>query len=193
MTRAGWTYEIPPSGSDAVGLEDYGVEDSSGEFVGKVLTILRREEAVFLAVERGTPLVSRDRRALSWDAVGEIDHAALLVRLNVPEAEVEDAPALEPEKAVEGGSAEAVRLTDVPSTSRAVPAPAAAGPVDRPTYAAALVLGLLGVFATLVVVALLTATESAWPFALLPVPIVLLTAAGFLAYRFFFKRQAARS
>lgn len=190
MARADWTYEVPAAGSSAAGLEDYAVEGSDGEFVGKVVAVLQHEDDVLLAVERGAPPVRRDRRAISWAAVVAIDHAGPLVRLGMPAAQVEAALELDPDKAIENGRAQAARLTSLPTELAPSSAPATPGPVDRPTYAAAVVLGLLGAFSALVVVVLVTVTEGWWPIALIAVPLALFAAAGVLAHRFFFGRQS---
>jgi hypothetical protein len=190
LTRAAWTYEVPPGASGAVGLEDYAVEDSAGELVGTVLTVLKHDENVLLVVEGGTPPLRRDRRAVAWDAVAKIDHSATLVRLALSAMEFERALELPADKAVEHGGAEATRITDVPQAGSS--APDSPGPVDRPTYTTALILGLLGAFSALVVVILLTATEESWPLFLIVTPAALFAASGFFAYRFFFGRQAER-
>lgn len=192
MPRADWTYEVPAAGSSAAGLEDYAVESSDGEFIGKVLAVIQYEHDVFLAVERGLPRVMRDRRAVPWAAVKTIDHAGPLVRLGMPAAQLEDALELNPQKAVENGPGQAVRLSGLPARLAPHSSPGSPGPVDRPTYTGALALGLLGAFSTLLVVTLLTATQARWPIALFMLPIVLFTAAGALAYRFFFGRQSER-
>jgi hypothetical protein len=192
MTRAVWTYEVPAAGGGAVGIEDYAVEGSDGEFVGKVLTLLQHEDEVFLAIERGLPPVRRDRRVISWAAVDAIDHAGPLVRLRMPAAQVEHALELDPKKGVEGGRGQAVRLTSLPAELAPSSSPASPGPVDRPTYAIALTLGLLGALSTLLVIVVLTVTDVWWPIALVAVPLALFVAAGILAHRFFFGRQSER-
>lgn len=183
---------MPAAGASAVGLEDYAVEGSDGEFVGKVLALLQHEDGVFLAVERGLPPVRRDRRVIPWAAVEAIDHAGPLVRLRMPAAQVENALELDPSKAVENGRGQAVRLTNLSAELAPSSSPTSRGPVDRPTYAVALVLGLLGAFSALAVVVFLTATDAWWPIALVAVPIALFAAAGILAHRFFFGRQSER-
>ena len=35
-----WTYEVPPGGAGASGLEDYQVETHDGEIVGKIISVL---------------------------------------------------------------------------------------------------------------------------------------------------------
>jgi hypothetical protein len=192
MARADWTYEVPAAGSSAVGLEDYAVESSAGEFIGKVLAVIQHKNDVFLAIERGLPPARRDRRAVSWSAVETIDHAGPVVRLRIPAAQLEDALELEPKKAVENGRGQAVRLSRLPARLAPSSSPASPGPVDRPTYTGALVLGLLGAFSALLVVTLLTVTQARWPLALVVLPVALFAGAGALAHRFFFGRQSER-
>ena len=79
--RAEWSYEVPKAGAGSAGLEEYQVETSSGDHRGKVMTVLRKEKSIYLAVETGTPPIKRDLRAIPWDHVAEVDHAALTIRL----------------------------------------------------------------------------------------------------------------
>ena len=74
--QAEWTYEVPKAGAGSAGLEEYQVETSSGEHTGKVMTVLRKEESIYLAVETGTPPIKRDLLAIPWGDVAEVDHAA---------------------------------------------------------------------------------------------------------------------
>jgi VIT1/CCC1 family predicted Fe2+/Mn2+ transporter len=87
--------------------------------------------------------------------------------------------------AVEGGGADAVRVTDVPDEEPRAVSPDEPGPVDRPSYLAALVAGLLGAFGTLFAVVVITVTDGAWRFAVLAVPALLIALSAVLAYRFF--------
>jgi hypothetical protein len=172
-------------GSDTVGLEDYAVETLDGGFLGKVKTVLRRGEDTYVVVESGPPL-ARTIHAVPWDEVVEVDHGAVTVRVPRPPAELGSALELDPGKAAEGDDrAEAVRVTDVPEQLTHTSSPDAPGPVDRPTYALALVFGLLGVFSTLALILFLTAVDFTWQYALFAVPAVLLAVAGLFAYRFF--------
>ena len=184
MPSAPWTYEVPPLAGASEGLEDYAVETAAGEFLGKVKTVLRRGEDTYVVVESGAPL-ARTRYAVPWDDVADVDHETVTVRLGRPPAELGSVLELDPGKAVEGEGAEAVRVTAVPGPRSYTPAPDAAGPVDRPTYAGLLVVALLGVFATLVLVLFAMTTDFTWQFALFAVPAILLGAAGVFAYRFF--------
>lgn len=183
-----WTYEVPPVGSDAAGLEDYSVETPGGEFLGKVKTVLRRGDDTYVVVESGVPL-ARSLQAVPWPDVVEVDHEAVTVRVPPP-SELGGALELDPGKAAEGDEpADAVRVTDVPGRATEASSPDAAGPVDRPAYLLALVFGLLGVFSALVLAIFATITDFTWQFAFFAVPAVLLGVAGLLAYRSF-RRQS---
>jgi hypothetical protein len=182
VQRASWTYEVPPTGSDAVGLEDYEVETASGEVVGKVKVLLSRGADLLVVVEGGLPPAVRDVRAVRWDDVRGVDHDSLRVHLR--QGALDRALELEPSEAVEGSKAEATRVTDVPGTTTAQAAPR--GPTDSPTYLVALALGLLGVFSTLALVAVgsIEAVDMGPWWALAVVPALLLALAGIFAYRF---------
>jgi hypothetical protein len=95
------------------------------------------------------------------------------------------ATGLEPSMAVQGGAADATRLTTLPGEPKPAAPTAARGPVDRPSYLVALFLGLLGVFGALALVALATATDLGWFWVLGAVPLALLLLGGLFAYRFF--------
>lgn len=184
MRTVSWTYEVPAAAAGAVGLEDYQVERADGDPLGKLKVVVRRKGELFVVVEGGTPPVHREVRAFPWRSVGEIDHEAVTVRL-AADAEGEGLE-LDPAKAIQGERADAMRVTDLPG--EAVPAaapPAAPGPVDRPSYLGGLALSLLGVFAALAVVAIGSASDAAWVWALAVVPALLLAAGGLAVYRFF--------
>jgi hypothetical protein len=181
-----WTYEVPPAGDGASGLEDYVVEDSRGEYVGKVATVLRHDDELFVVVEHGTPPVERELVAVRWDDVREVDHDTLTVTLRLSRADLERAPRLDRERRVEGGQADAMRVTDVPGAGMgSAPAGTSAGPVDRSSYVVALWLGLLGVFSALVLMIFASGTEFDWEFILFLIPAALLFASGIVAYRTF--------
>ena len=182
MQRASWTYEVPPAGSDAVGLEDYEVETATGEVVGKVKVLLSRGADLLVVVEGGLPPAVRDVWAVRWDDVRDVDHDSLRVHLR--QGAQDRALELEPSEAVEGGEAEATRVTDVPGGVTAESAPG--GPTDRPTYLIALALGLLGAFSALAVVAVGSreAVDMGPLWALAVVPVLLFALAGIFAYRF---------
>jgi hypothetical protein len=171
-------------GSDAVGLEDYAVETAEGEFLGKVKTLLRRDEDTYVVVESGAPL-TRTLHAVPWDEIAEVDHGAVTVRVPRPPAELDSALELDPGKAAEGERADAVRVTDLPEQLTHASVPDAPGPVDRPSYPLALTFGLLGVFSALALVIFATVADFSWQFALFVVPALLLGVAAVLGYRFF--------
>ena len=184
MARADWTHEVAPAGADAAGLEEYLVESASGERIGKVQTLLRRDSELLVAVERGTPPATHDVRVFPWNEVAHVDHDALTVHLRVGDEAVEEALELDPDKGVEGAEADAVRVTEAPVEPGRYfePAPGA-GPVDRPTYAVALGLAAAGLFAFLVVVMATAGLDGDWKFALFAIPALLLAAAGAVGYR----------
>jgi hypothetical protein len=186
VATADWTYQVAPAGSPAAGLEEYVVEAASGTRVGKVTTLLRRGEEVYVAVERGSPPVTHDVRAFPWRDVDRVDHEALTVRLKIPEEDIERALELDPDKGVETEDADAVRVTELP---RELAPPSAtgetAGPVDRPSYVVAIGLGLLGVFSFLVLAIAATSVDFTWHFVLFAIPVVLIAAAGVTGYRLF--------
>ena len=184
MGRADWTYEVPPAGADAAGLEEYVVEAASGEPVGKVQTLLRRGEEIVVAVERGRPPATHDVRAVPWSDVDRVDHEALSVRLRGGPERLDAAPELDPGKGVEGAGAEAIRVTELPHELRQPSTPGEqAGPVDRPTYAVALGLFALGLGAFLAVVMATAAIDADWKYVLFAIPALVFAAAGVVGYR----------
>lgn len=185
MREADWTFEIPPATADAAGIEDYQVESAVAEPLGKVKTLLRRDDELFLALEAGIPPLVQRIRAVPWDEIGEIDHDSLTVRLLARADELHRYPVLDAGHAVEGGGADAVRVTEVPDEERRTVSPDEPGPVDRPSYLAALVAGLLGAFSALLAFVVITVTDGVWRFAVLAVPVSLMVLGGVLAYRFF--------
>jgi hypothetical protein len=187
VARAEWTYQVAPAGASASGLEEYVVLDTSGARVGKVQTLLRRADELLLAFDRGNPPVTHDVRVVPWSEVERVEHDALTVRLRIGEDAVAQAMELDPAKGVEDGDADALRVTDLPPELRRPSEPGeTTGPVDRPTYAAAIALGALGLFALLTVVIVLSAEdEPGWVPVLFVVPAVLFLAAGAAAYRVF--------
>ncbi len=178
---------MPPAGAPATGLEEYIVEAAAGARVGKVQTLLRREGELLLAVDRGKPPLTHDVRALPWSAVERVDHEALAVRLRLGEDAVAQALELDPEKGVEDGDADAVRVTELPAELRPSSDPGSpTGPVDRTTYAVTIALGALGLVSLLAVVIALTAEDDPrWVPALFAIPAILFAAAGAAAYRVF--------
>jgi hypothetical protein len=177
MSKAPWSYEQPPGGEGAVGLEDYVVYTSDGQTAGKVTSLVRRQDELYLVVDRGSPPLSHDRRAVPWAKIADVDHGALAVTLKFS-AELDRMPELDPRLAVEPAPSEehagasARRVTDLPPDADPGPAsPDDRGPTDRTfLYAASLGLGLLAVLSLLGVVALLTASSTELvPFLLIPI------------------------
>ena len=97
------TFEVPPGGADAAGLEDYGVELLGGERLGTIVDSVAEGDRRWLVVETGLPPLKRDRRAIPWSEIQDVDHDALLVTVaastaetfpRVPEVGREDVDAL---------------------------------------------------------------------------------------------------
>jgi hypothetical protein len=177
--RASWTYEVPPAGADAAGLEDYMVETRDGEAVGKVVALLERGGERFLLFDSGAPPVAKERRAARWEDVAEIDHETLTITLRTG---LDEALELDPAREVEDGNAEAVRVTRLPR-GLAVPAVPERGPTDRPTYAGGIVLFAVGLVGLLVLALAASTAEFTWEFALFAIPILLIVAAAAVLYR----------
>lgn len=114
MAKASWTYEVPGAGTGSVALEEYVVEEASGEPVGKVVTVLERRGDLYVVVERGTPPLTHDLRAVPWDDIERVDHSALTVRLGLAKEAIEETLELDPKKGVKAEDAEAHRVTELP-------------------------------------------------------------------------------
>jgi hypothetical protein len=180
VARASWTYEVPLAGSGSAGLEEYMVEDRSGEPVGKVVTLLEHGGEHYVLVERGRPPVRNDRRAVLWSDVEAVDHEALAVRIDLTGEELSQVLQVDPEKQVEGGPAEAVRaLPPRPAaTSADVP-----GPVDRAApYAATLALGAIGLIVLLGLFLFASTTDFDWEYVLFVIPAALFVGALMTGY-----------
>jgi hypothetical protein len=177
--KASWTYEVPPAGADAAGLEDYLVETRDGEAAGKVVAMLERDGERFLLFDSGAPPLAKERRAARWEDIVEIDHDTLTVTLHI---RLDDALEVDPAKEIEDGDAEAVRVTDLPP-SLTTPAVPERGPTDRPTYAGAIILFALGLIGLLALALAASVDEFSWEFVLFIVPVILIAAAGLAAYR----------
>jgi hypothetical protein len=180
------TYESPPAGADATGLEDYAVEAAAGERVGTVVAAIEHEGAPWLVVETGTPPVKRKRRGVALEQVVEVDHDALVVRVGLSREELESAPAFERSAEQEDGSAEAQRLTRPPTgVPRAGPTGDVAGPVDNSLWVVALAATLLGVLSALGIVIALSMKDvgdtGAW--LALVIPVILIGIGAVAAYR----------
>jgi membrane protein YdbS with pleckstrin-like domain len=193
VTKLDRTYQVAPAGAPATGLEEYAVETASGEAVGKVQTLLEGDDGLLLAVELGTPPLTHEVHVVPWRRVEEVDHEALSVRLTVDSGELERAPELDPDRGVETDEADLRRVETLPAEARGnVPPGNVAGPVDRMVLGPSIALGLLGVFAFLAWVIMVTQVRDlSWHWALLAVPLVLIVASGYLAYDAF-RNQAER-
>ena len=184
VAKAGWTYQVPPAGESAAGLEDYLVETRSGEQVGKVRTLIRRGQELYVVVERGNPPLSHDLRAIPWEEAETIDHDSLALTLRLEKDELERALELDPANQIENGEAEAQRVTELPPGLRQPSLPGSeAGPVDRPTYVAAISFFAIGLLAALGLALVVTAVQEAWLAALGVIPALFFIAAGVSAYR----------
>jgi hypothetical protein len=190
MRKAPWTYEQPPGGEGAVGLEDYVVYTAEGKAAGKVTSLLRRQDELYLVVDQGSPPLTHDRRAVPWTDIRDVDHAALAVSLALSASELDRVSKLDPGLAVEPPPSEehvqaaARRVTDLPPSVKPAPAsPEARGPEDRSLlYAATLGVGLFAVLGLLGVVALVSVSGGDLvPFFL--VPIALGAISLFLGYK----------
>lgn len=175
------TFEVPPGGADAAGLEDYGVELRGGERLGTIVDSVAEGDRRWLVVETGLPPLKRDRRAIPWSEIQDVDHDALLVTVAASTAET--FPRL-PEAGRED-EAPARRVTESPDAPRYVPTGDVAGPTDRNTLLfGALASFALGLLTLLAIIGLLSRQgdhELVW--AALALPVVLLLAAGIFGYR----------
>ena len=175
------TFEVPPGGADAAGLEDYGVELRGGERLGTIVDSVAKGDGRWLVVETGLPPLKRDRRAIPWSEIQDVDHDALLVTVAASTAETfRQLP-----DAGREDEAPARRVTESPDAPRYVPTGDVAGPTDRNTLLfGTLASFALGLLTLLAIVALLSRRgdhELVW--VALAVPVVLLLAAGILGYR----------
>ena len=190
-----WTYEMPPAGDGASGLEDYVVRDSGGEYVGKVGTVLRHRDGLFVAVEHGAPPIKNELVLISWEDVREVDHDDLTVVLALSPSDDESAPRLDQARkaAGEAEAPDAKRVTDIPGAPVGATRPTTErGPVDRSSYALAVCTGILGVFSALVLFIFASGVDFTWHFVLFAVPAILLALSGLIAYRSFRNPYARR-
>jgi hypothetical protein len=184
---------VSPTGAPTAALGEYSVETASGEAVGKVQTLLEGDDGLLLAVELGTPPLTHQVHVVPWRRVEEVDHETLAVRLTVGADELERAPELDPDRGVETDDADLRRVETLPAEARGnVPPGNVAGPVDRVVLGPSIALGLLGVFAFLAWVIMVTQVRDlSWHWALLAVPLLLLAVSGYLGYDVF-RNQAER-
>jgi len=151
---APWSYELPPGGSGAWGIEEYTVETADGERVGTVAAVLDRDGDVFVAIERGVPPAAHDLRAVEWDHVLALDPGELAVRLDLTADELERALRLAPDKKVEGAPAEARRIDRPPPLLREMISPDRTVARERPLVPIAIGLVVVHFFLVLIAVIL---------------------------------------
>jgi hypothetical protein len=190
MATADWTYELAPGTADARGLERFVVETSDGERVGTVAALLRHGEDVYVAVERGYP-PAHDLRAAAWEDVAAVDDQEHAVRLRIDADKLERELALDPAKKVEGGPADAVRLTELPGLLPTFVEPEETAPPDRPALFVAIGLALAGAL-TLLLAAAVQGRTGAWSLLLFLVPLVLLAASVVLSFKVYRDPSARR-
>jgi hypothetical protein len=178
-----WTFELPLAGDGATGLEDYVVENARGDHAGQVGAVLRHDEGIFLAVERGTPPLRSDLVVVPWRAVREVDHETLTVHLELEPDELDRAPRLNRDRKVEQADADATRVTEIPGSPVGARSATEPGPVDRPSYAVVVWSGVLGVFAALVLFIFASGTDFGWEFGLFVIPAALIVFAAVQAFR----------
>ena len=187
MSKADFTYEVRRLPVEATWIEDYVVRASDSEPVGTVAAVLERAGGErLLVVERGSPPVKRDERALRWDEIDRIDHDALAVWLTLDsEAFERQALELDPEKAIEEGEGEPeARRVSLPPDEQLPPAVSdPVGPVDRSGWAKAFAAFALMAFTALVATLIISFTgDSTWAI-LYVIPGALAALAGVLGYR----------
>jgi hypothetical protein len=198
VPKADFTYEVRRPPQDPVGVEDYVVRTSDGESVGTVGALLDRRGQRLLVVERGTPPLTHDRRAVPWDAVERVDHDAVAVWLSV-DADTFERTALEldPGQAVEEGEGEieARRISEPPPDLVPPPEAAPAGPVDRTLWAKAFAAFAAMSFGVLVATMVVFVTgDNTWAVLyLIPAALGALAALlGYRAYRSPYEPRGAR-
>jgi hypothetical protein len=193
VARAGYTYEVRKGPTDPVWVEDYVVRTSDGASVGTVAAVLDRDGERLLVVERGLVPVAQDRRVVPWRDVEDVDHDALAVWLRQDESLfLHTAVELDPDLAVEEGDAEARRLRRVPDEELPPARSDGGGPLDKPTTGFAIFSAMLTAFSVLVLVVLVTATESATALLFGVVPLGFAVVALLLAYRSYRSPYARR-
>jgi hypothetical protein len=180
MADAPRTYESPPAGSDAVGLEDFVVEIRGGDRIGTVVATVEEDGHRSIVIEQGTPPFRRDRRAVPWDDVESVDYDALIVHLR-SQPSLADVPL-----GSEGGRADAERVTELAGAPKSGRTGDVAGPTDRSgTWFIAFASFALGMLTLLAVVMGLShrSVDSRPAWLLLTVPVLLLLTAGVVGYR----------
>ena len=149
------------------------------------MTVLERRGELYVALERGTPPLTHDLRAVPWNDIERVDHSSLTVRLGLRKEAVDETLELDPKKRVEGERAEAHRLTELPPSLRPMSTPDAPGPVGRPLYVVALGSFALGLLAFLALFIAASSVDFTWHFALLAIPALLFLVSLVSGYRLF--------
>jgi hypothetical protein len=175
MRRATWTYELPPGGSGAAGIEDYMLLDERGKSIGKVAVVLERDGTRYVVGDIPASPFGRNRCAFPWGRVAAIDHEALSVLL-APDA-MDAAIQLDSDRAVENRSvenrqADARRVTELATEARGTTTPGR-GPVDSQRYLVAFAVGVAALLAALAAVVVMSVADGSWRFATIAVPVAL--------------------
>ena len=197
MPRVDWTYELAPGAADARGIERFVVETSDGERVGTVAAVLRHGEDTWLAIESGYP-PAHALLAVPWEQVAAVDDQEHAVRLSIDAGKLEeDGLELDVSNKVEGGPADAVRVTELPGLLPTFVAPEETAPPDRGGLFVAIALALLGAVTLLGAAALQGPTDGMLSLLLFVVPLVLFAASIVLSFRVyrdpFARRRKPRS
>ena len=186
MPKADFTYEVRGGTQGPVAIEDYVVRTADGESVGIVGSILELGGERMLVVERGSPGPRRERRAVPWEWVGQIDHDARAVWLQQAARRFDEtAFELDPARAVEegDGEAEAHRLSEPPQDLIPPPQTRVFAGVEDGRRLETLVGFFLTGFTTLAA-AMVVAFTGDHPWVILfVVPVTLALLTGALAYR----------
>jgi hypothetical protein len=112
--------------------------------------------------------------AIPWSAVERVDHDELTIHVR----SLDEAVELDPTRAVENEPAEARRVTELPpELVSPQPTGDVAGPRDRLRLFGALGAAALGFLTLMAALAVIAEASTAWRFALLIVPAVLLVLA----------------
>lgn len=192
MARADWTYELSPGAADSRGLEGWVVETADGERIGTVAALLRRDEDVYVAVERGYPPAAHDLRAVPWPEVAAADDLEHALRLRISADELDEALELDPGKKIEGAPADAARVTEVPGLLPTFVEPDETAPPDRGALFVAIGLALTGAVTLLLAAALQGPTGGTLSLLLFVIPLVLFAASIVLSLRVYRDPTARR-
>jgi hypothetical protein len=188
VERADWTYELPPAAADPEWLENYTVYGSDGEGLGKVAAVVEHARRRYLIFDRSAVPFKHERVAVPFDRVANVDHDNYGVDLSVASDELErHALELDPDKGVEGGEAEARRVSepaveeiegpDDPAPQRRVEPTRSSIRTFAPFIYAVAALIALGI------AAVLTEVQNPAVVALVAVPVALVVLTVFLSWR----------